>query len=117
MEATHTLYSTDTAKGCTNLKPGSVYTYGDNASVNIIVYTAFNPDEIVYEVDLKDNTYSTPEGLGVGDSVLSAKQLYGTPDVDNRDMLIYNQEKPYCMMISVDPNGIITGISLRAKDD
>ena len=117
LEATNTLYNTAKAQGCTNLKPGSVYTYGDNASVNIIVYTALDPEEIIYEVDIKDNTYSTPEGLSVGDSVQSARQLYGTPDVNNQDMLIYNQDKPYCMMISVNSNGVITGISLRAKDD
>ncbi|MCR5781761.1 MAG: hypothetical protein K6G90_03380 [Clostridia bacterium] len=117
LEATNTLYNTAKAQGCTNLKPGSVYTYGDNASANIIVYTALDPEEIIYEVDIKDNTYSTPEGLSVGDSVQSARQLYGTPDVNNQDMLIYNQDKPYCMMISVNSNGVITGISLRAKDD
>ena len=117
LEATNTLYNTAKAQGSTNLKPGSVYSYGDNTSVSIIVYTALDPEEIIYEVDIKDNTYSTPEGLSVGDSVQSARQLYGTPDINNQDMLIYNQDKPYCMMISVNSNGVITGISLRAKDD
>ena len=111
-------YQTGSAKGCTNkLTPGSAYIYGDSASTNVQIITSLNPDEIIYEVDLKDNTYATPEGLSVGDSVLSAKQLYGTPDREEKDLLIYNQDKPYHMMISVNSNGIITGISLRAKDD
>lgn len=111
-------YQTGSAKGCTNkLTPGSAYIYGDSASTNVQIITSLNPDEIIYEVDLKDNTYATPEGLSVGDSVLSAKQLYGTPDREEKDLLVYNQDKPYHMAISVNSNGIITGISLRAKDD
>lgn len=111
-------YQIGAARGSTNkLTPGSVYIYGNSESTNVLVVTSLNPDEIIYEVDLKDNTYATPEGLSVGDSVLSAKQLYGTPDREEKDLLVYNQDKPYHMMISVNSNGIITGISLRAKDD
>ena len=111
-------YQTGSAKGCTNkLTAGSAYIYGDSASTSIQIITAYNPEEIIYEVDLKDNTYATPEGLSVGDSILSAKQLYGTPDWEAIDLLIYNQAKPYRMMISYNSNGIITRISLCAKDD
>ncbi len=111
-------YQTASANGCTNkLKPGSVYIYGDNTGTDVQVITSLNPDEIIYEVDLKDSTYATPEGLSVGDSVISAKQLYGTPDREEKDLLVFNQNNPYSLIVYYDKSGVITGISLRARDD
>lgn len=64
-----------------------VYTYNgfriDTYQINGVDY--------VSDVIFMDDTISTPEGLAIGDSVDKAKEIYGTPVIEDESRLVFEK--------------------------
>ena len=65
-----------------------VYTY---SGIVIRTYPKDNADYVL-NIELKDDSVSTPEGAFIGDSVDTVKQIYGTPDDETPTALIYKKD-------------------------
>lgn len=86
-----------------------VYTY---AGVVIRTYPKDNADYVL-NIELKDDSVSTPEGAFIGDSVDTVKQIYGTPDDETPTALIYKKGTTLLYFIFADDT--VTAITYMAE--
>ena len=86
-----------------------VYTWG---SVTVRTYPEDDGD-CVLSIELKDDSVSTPEGIGIGDSDERVEELYGTPDKTTDVAKIYTKGNTDLTFLIT--NGEVTAITYTQK--
>lgn len=81
----------DESPSCGFTGMSKIYTY---SGFEIETYPSDNKD-LVYMIQLYDDTVSTPEGIRVGSSADAVKAAYGTPNAESTTALTYQGNGMY----------------------
>lgn len=87
------------APGCAFEGIDKMYTYG---GLEVDTYPIEDKDYIS-SVIFKDDTLTTTEGIGIGDSVSSLEEAYGTQWGDEDGMMVYEKDgMKLCFIVAED---------------